>query len=274
MLVGAPAKMELWNTQLRVLSGSATLAAQRMDLLKDVAIETPLELPDLLEGLTSLEAFHVEISERTIPLMTDLAAVANRSFAEVAQVLGKVIAGSPQAITRSLPVLAIDPFEFKALAKELGSKSEALWQIIKRDFEGFAKESALTVIGVFSNIKDSIFVIMSEMGEGTMDAMRDVLQGTMDWLEVLRHSPERLEELRNKVRLATDTVVQMGTALVDGAVFVSNLTKAVGGLVTILKVLAAIMVLRVAQGMFMFFRNINPVLAVIAVAIPLISLLW
>jgi len=229
-LAKAPMQMELWNKQLVVLSGNATLAAERLELLKIVAIETPLELPDLFQGLTTLQAFNVEISERTIPLMTDLAAVSGRTFQEVSEVIGKVIAGSPTAITRSLPTLAINPMEFKALAAELGSRSEALFQMIQEKFEGFAKESATTVIGVISNIKDAYFVIMADLGEALMVPLRETSQAIMDWLMLLRESPERLRELQDKVMLIGDELVQMTKSVWSAFVAVNKFTQAIGGL--------------------------------------------
>jgi len=72
LLVAAPAQLELWNAQLVTLSGSATIAAEKLELLKTVAIETPLELPDLFQGLTTLRAFNVEMSDRTLPLILTL----------------------------------------------------------------------------------------------------------------------------------------------------------------------------------------------------------
>lgn len=274
MLVDAPTKMELWNTQLRVLSGSMTLAAKRMELLKDVAIETPMELPDLLEGLTSLVAFDVEISERTLPLLTDLAAVSGRAFTEVAQAIGKVIKGSPQAITRSLPVLAIDPNEFKRMREDLGSASEAIWQIIERDFKGFAKESATTVRGIFSNIKDAYFVIMSEAGQGAMDALRGIAQATMDWLQELRRSPQELARFRSNVRLITDDLMSFGKLLISVAKGVNTLANAVGGLGRVIQVLIAIGFIKMAWSMGVALAAMNPLTAMIAAMVPLMALLW
>jgi hypothetical protein len=244
----APMQMELWTKQLIVLSKNATLAAERLELLKRVAIETPLELPDLFQGLTTLQAFSVEISERTIPLITDLAAVSGRTFREVAEVIGKVIAGSPTAITRSLPTLAIDPNEFKRVAAELGSRSEALWQIISGKFEGFAKESATTVIGVLSNIKDAWFVIMADIGEGALGPLRKAIQSIMDYLEELRHSPARLKKIENQVRLITDSLVEFAKSIVRGAQAVGRIVEFMGGFRVVLGTIIFLLGQRVLAG--------------------------
>jgi len=252
-LLRAPMQMELWNKQLVVLSKNATLAATRLELLKRVAVETPLELPDLFEGLTTLQAFAVEVSERTIPLITDLAAVSGRTFREAAEIVGKVIAGSPTAITRSLPTVAINPMEFKALAAELGSRSEALFQIIEEKFKGFAKESATTVIGVLSNIKDAWFNIMASIGEGAMMPMRDALQDVMDWLIKLYQSPARLEALKNQIRLIVDELVTFIRSLIAGGIKVRDFVAHLGGFRV---VLSTLVVLLAMKSLAMFARLI------------------
>jgi hypothetical protein len=289
-LAQAPMQMELWNKQLVVLSGNATLAAERLELLKRVAIETPLELPDLFQGLTTLQAFNVEISERTLPLITDLAAVAGRTFQEVAEVIGKVIAGSPTAITRSLPTLAIAPAEFKALAAELGSRSEAIFQLIEEKFEGFAKESATTVIGVISNIKDAYFVVMADIGEALMVPLRESTQAIMDWLMELRSSPARLRELQDKVMLVGDELVRMVEAMWNAVVVVMKFTDAIGGLnvaiagllsyivgrALVLKILAISAAVKTAQvGMAAWVvRGFNPWITGAGVVLGLLGALY
>jgi len=139
--------------------------------------------------------------------------VAGRTFSEAAAVAGKVIAGSPQAITRSLPTMALSPDEFKRRAVEMGSRAEALFSMIEERFEGFAKKSAQTSKGIASNIKDSFFVIMSEVGEGSLGPIRAVLQATMDWLEKIRASPARLSEVQSQLRVVAQNMVNFANAI-------------------------------------------------------------
>jgi len=247
LLVGAPAQLELWNAQLVTLSGSATIAAEKLELLKTVAIETPLELPDLFQGLTTLRAFNVEMSDRTLPLIADLAAVSGRTFQDISEVVGKVIQGSATAITRSLPTVGIDPKEFRRLSEELGSRSEALFQIIERRFKGFAKESAKTTIGLVSNIKDAIFVIAADVGEGLLASFRPAVQSIFDFLNRLREDQEFLTEWRERLfgvgRAIVDLAESIGkltATLVSLFRVVANVVDRLGGLKTVLIGLASI----------------------------------
>lgn len=247
LLVGAPAQLELWNAQLVTLSGSATIAAEKLELLKTVAIETPLELPDLFQGLTTLRAFNVEMSDRTLPLIADLAAVSGRTFQDISEVVGKVIQGSATAITRSLPTVGIDPKEFRRLSEELGSRSEALFQIIERRFKGFAKESAKTTIGLVSNIKDAIFVIAADVGEGLLASFRPAVQSIFDFLNRLREDQEFLTEWRERlfgvgreVVALAESIGKLTATLVSLFRVVANGVDRLGGLKTVLIGLASI----------------------------------
>lgn len=273
-LVEAPAQMELWSKQLRTLTGSATVAAQRLELLKDVAIETPLELPDLFEGLTALQAFRTEISERTLPLIADLAAVSGRKFREVAEVVGKVIAGSPQAITRSLPTLGINPIEFRQLADEMGSRAEALWAIITDRFQGFAKESADTTLGVLSNIKDAFFVVMADIGGGGLAPFRDLLYDIFNALQRLRNDPARLNDLANKFRLVATAITGTLRSMGEMTMKTKELAEAVGGLKVILAVLAALMTGALLTALATVTAAIAKFLAVVAVGTLSNPLAW
>lgn len=247
LLVGAPAQLELWNAQLVTLSGSATIAAEKLELLKTVAIETPLELPDLFQGLTTLRAFNVEMSDRTLPLIADLAAVSGRTFQDISEVVGKVIQGSATAITRSLPTVGIDPKEFRRLSEELGSRSEALFQIIERRFKGFAKESAKTTIGLVSNIKDAIFVIAADVGEGLLASFRPAVQSIFDFLNRLREDQEFLTEWRERlfgvgreVVALAESIGKLTATLVSLFRVVANGVDRLGGLKNVLIGLASI----------------------------------
>lgn len=266
-LASAPAKLELWNTQLRALIGNATTAGEKMALLKTVAIETPLELPDLVKGLVVLQAFRVEVSEHTLPLIADLAAVSGRTFEDVAEVIGKVIAGSAPAITRSLPTLGIDPNEFKKLAAELGSRSEAIFQIIGEKFGGFAKESSKTVIGVLSNIKDAFFVILADIGSGLLPLERQIFGGVFDSLQTLRGNQPALDAMRVSVRLVVDDFVKGVKAAIAFAQSIGKVTEAFGGLKSILEVIAGMWLGRLIAGIVMAIAETNPwVIALTSVA--------
>ena len=243
ILIKAPAQMELWNAQLRTLTGSAGVAAQKLDLLKRVAIETPLELPDLFQGLTTLKAFNVEMSERTLPLIADLAAVSGRTFQDVSEVVGKVIQGSATAITRSLPTLGINYQEFRALADQLGSRAEALFTIIEGRFRGFAAESAKTTLGIVSNIKDAVFVIASDVGQGLLSAFQPTVKAIFDYLNRLREDPIALENLRERLFgigqgmvEASKRTYELAINLKDLIATVARAVDSVGGLQTVMAV--------------------------------------
>lgn len=250
VLVKAPAQFELWNTQLRTLTGNATLAAQRMQLLQDVAIETPLELPDLFQGLTTLQAFNVEISDRTLPLITDLAAISGRTFQEAAEVVGKVIQGSAQAITRSLPTFGISPDEFKARAEELGSRADALFSITEERFKDFAKESALTTIGIVSNIKDAFTVIAAEAGKGLLVAFRPAVKEVFRFLETIRKDKGALRDFQEQLFDVGRSLVNIVETLKDASKAVRDFSRPVLGLIDALggweSVLSVLIGLKVA----------------------------
>lgn len=261
-LFQAPAQMELWGTQLRVLVGNATAAGEKLKLLQDVAIESPQNLKDLVEGLVTLTAFHVETSQRTLSLITDLSAVTGRSFREVAQVVGKVIQGSPQAITRSLPVLGIDPQEFKRVAAETGSRATALFQIIEQKFKGFAAESTNTILGLVEKIKDTFFVLMSTLGSGLIPIMRETLGGIFEFANRLRQDPAAMEQYRVKVRLLAEDLLAMGRNAATAAGFIKRLWDFAGGLHTALTVLAGLGIARLIAALI----NMNKIGAVVTIA--------
>jgi hypothetical protein len=267
VLATAPAKMELWSTQLATLIGNATVAGEKLELLKDVAIETPLELPDLFEGLTTLKAFDIEMSTRTLPLIADLAAVSRRTFREVSEVVGKVVAGSPTAITRSLPTLGINPIEFRKLEDELGSRFDALFQIIARKFEGFAKRSSLTLIGKLSNIKDAFFVIASDIGDAILFPVKEKVSLVLDAIESIRRSPEALEKLENKMRSVVDLTMRGAEAMVSFGKGVAKVTEAVGGLTAVLATVGAVAAGGVLGKVLSLVSKISPKKALITAAL-------
>lgn len=270
-LVQAPAQMELWNAQLRTLSGSATLAAEKLKLLQTVAIETPLELPDLFQGLTTLRAFNVEMSDRTLPLIADLAAVSGRTFQDISEVVGKVIQGSATAITRSLPTIGIDPKVFRQRAEEVGSRAEALFQLIEERFKGFAKESAKTTIGIVSNIKDAAFVIAADVGEGLLAAFRPLVQNTFDFLNALREDESALQDFKvtlfgvgQSIKFFLTDLKDVGMALGELLGPIRDLVSELGGLKTII---SALIGLKVGQAFFGIATRITLGIAGITTAI-------
>lgn len=264
-LFQAPAQMELWNTQLRVLVGNATQAAEKMRLLQTVAIESPQNLKDLVSGLVTLTAFHVETSQRTLSLLTDLAAVTGQTFQHVSEVAGKVIQGSPQAITRSLPVLGIDPKEFRRVAAETGSRATALFRIIEEKFAGFASESTNTILGLVEKIRDTFFVLASEIGSGLIPIMRQALTGVFEWMNELRNSPEALERMRVKIRILGEAIVTWGQRILAVIKFLKMLYDSIGGISTIIFVLAVTNLPRLAA-MLTSLTLMNPWLLGLAAA--------
>jgi len=245
VLFQAPAQLELWNKQLTTLAGSANIAAEKLRLLQDVAIETPLELPDLFQGLNTLKAFNVEIEERTLKLITDLAAVSGRTFQDVSEVVGKVIQGSATAITRSLPTLGINTQEFRELASEIG-RSAALFQIIEERFKNFASESANTTIGIVSNIKDAIFVIAADVGQGLLTAIRPAVEGVFEFLQNLRDDEDTLQRYRDTLFdvgqdlvAITRGLAALTRALLDLRPIVKEVLDALGGLKSVIAFLVA-----------------------------------
>ena len=161
--------------------------------------------------------------------------------------MGKVIQGSATAITRSLPTVGIDPKEFRRLSEELGSRSEALFQIIESRFKGFAKESAKTTIGLVSNIKDAIFVIAADVGEGLLASFRPAVQSIFDFLNRLREDQEFLTEWRERLfgigRAIVDlseSIGRLSATLVSFFKIVADGVDRLGGLKNVLVALASI----------------------------------
>lgn len=166
-LVNSNAQLELFHTQLRVLTGNAERARRQMEMLLLVTIETPFVFDDLTKAMVRLTAFGTGTA-RSLKAVTDWAAAMNETATESAEAFGKIVLGSPMT-RRLLETRGIPMALFNRMLQETGDRAKAIERSVDIMFGGTAIATSKTFLGVLTNISDMWFQIAALAGKPLFD---------------------------------------------------------------------------------------------------------
>lgn len=200
--VANAAMFEGMENQLAVLIGSFDGAKQRMADLRKLAVETPFELPGLVEANRLLETFTEGTYSSMAAMRTigDAASAVGQPIKDVAFWVGRLYSGlkggTPvgEATARLAEMAIITPKlkgSIDALAESSnkgGSNFAAIWGKAEgsmQRFQGAMKIQSRSWDGLMSSISDAWREMTTQLGEPVMTSLKPVLDATMQAIEAL-----------------------------------------------------------------------------------------
>lgn len=227
-VVSAGMYLEQQRSILEALTGSAQQAGNMIAWVRKKALETPFEVPGLIEAVTQLRSVHLNYKKWIDPLGT-LAVMTGRSMSEGLDMATRAIVrlrsgvtGEAMELLRRMKITRED-FAKNGVFFGNGGESlstptkmlDALYNIIQTKFPNVMEKLGKTSVVTFSNMKDaltefylSIAGVSNEgviSSSGFLGSLKSVAQGALEWFT------------NNK-----STVAEWGAAI--GKAFVSVIT--------------------------------------------------
>lgn len=198
MAVNAAANFERLTATFEALTGSATQAKQKMEWLKGFAATSTLEMGDLAEAGTQLQASGLVI-ERIIPLISNMAGAfggGRDKVLELASAFGRLPSGQfgeSKEIFRRFGIgdqdLMAKGIKFDGggqIVSSAGEVMDAVAAIAQQKFGGIGTTMGKTFAVQFSNLKDSFNQMMGQIGESLMPIAKRLIQvftDVMNWVK-------------------------------------------------------------------------------------------
>lgn len=224
--VTANTEFETVTAQFETLLGSAQAAEERIAELEKFGIETPFELPEIVEASRILQVFGGDVlaTGDNLRMIGDIAAGVNRPFQEVAFWIGRMFdalqSGGPfgDAAARLQEMGALSGEarrELEKLQKE-GATGEELWALFNEQvgskFVGNMDRLAKTFVGVTSNLVDLRDRLIRIGGEELFDEVSD---SAKEFLDII--SDEEIGAVLDSLAKAIGKIAEKAAALASSA---------------------------------------------------------
>ena len=210
----AAGKMEDYQIQFETMTKSAQKGQKVLKEVTDFAANTPFELPGLIESSKQLLAFGVD-TENIIPTLTSLgdiaAGVGTEKLPTIVRAFGKIqVKGKASMeelnmlLEAGVPILdelakGYDVSTAKVL--EMSSKGQIGFKDVEDALKRLSSETGMfggmmgrlstTLNGQFSNLKDNIFQVSSEIGKSLLPMAKNIITAFNNALGSI--TPEKIE---------------------------------------------------------------------------------
>lgn len=267
--VQAAADFEQLNATLVTLTGSATIAKQKLDFVRQLALPSTLTFKQLADAGTQLEAFGVKM-ERGLPMIAKLSAafgVKDKGVIdELSRAIGIIKSGHmPEMEVRGRFGLANQDFEKQGIKFDKGGQMlssaratfEALERIVDTKYPGILKKMENTTNARLSTLQDRWEEVMRRIGAVIIIHLTPALEMVTNLIERMTKG--------NKIEVWLNAIANMlnrlrGIAIVLAAVLAGIIAfNMVLGFVTLVKTVfglaAAFMAAAASAGAFMAFAS-------------------
>lgn len=226
--VEANAQFETYRTQFETLLGSAEAARTRIQELAQFGIETPFELPEIVEASRVLQTFGgtALATGENLRMIGDIAAGVNQPFKDVAFWIGRMYdalqSGRPwgEAGMRLQEMGAMSGqarAELESLQKS-GASGEEIWQrfneLVGARFTGNMERLASTLQGIISNLNDFRDNLIRIGGEAVFEETRENAQRLLEIIS----APEMRKAFENMAKALGEAAARMEDLLTSGAI--------------------------------------------------------
>ncbi|MCK9600612.1 MAG: tape measure protein [Sphaerochaeta sp.] len=194
MLEGA-GEVERYRAILETVTGSAEVAGQKLDWLREFAEKTPFELPGLMDAAVKLEAYGFA-AEEYMTVLGDTAAAMGKDVGDAVEALADATMGEFERLKefgiKATTEGAQIAFNYtdksgqqqKALVDKnnkemIASTLTAIWN---ERYEGAMEKMSTTWEGMVSNLKDSWSTVMADVGASIMPTMKPFLTEVIDFV--------------------------------------------------------------------------------------------
>ena len=239
--VGVNAQFETFETQFQTLLGSADAAKERLEELAQFGVETPFELPEIVEASRTLQTFGGDVlaAEENLRLIGDAAAGVNQPFNAVAFWVGRMYdaiqSGRPfgEAAAR-LQEMAILTGPLRAELERMqktGKDGAEIFAFFSEQvgdrFTGNMERLSQTFGGILSNIADFRGELVRVAGAPIFEMVKGFLA---DFLQLLNENEPQLVAVGQSVSEIIVLLASIPRGLFEGLDPGNTLTKVNDGL--------------------------------------------
>lgn len=218
-VVGANAQFETYTTQFQTLLGSTDAAKARMEDLAKFAVETPFELPQVVEASRTLEVFGGKTlaTGDNLRIIGDIAAGVNQPFQDVAFWIGRMYdamkSGRPfgEAAARLQEMGAMSGktrAQLEQMTKS-GASGEEMWakfsETVGAKFTGNMVRLSKTFQGIMSNLNDFQANLMRVGGE----PLFETIKGDAEKLLSILSEPAMQDAAQNLAKALGEAAAQL-----------------------------------------------------------------
>lgn len=225
--VAANAQFETFETQFTTLLGSVDAAKERLEDLSRFGVETPFELPEVVEGSRLLQTFGGDALAATenLRMVGDLAAGVNQPIQSLAFWIGRMYSalqgGQPfgEAAMRLQEMGVLTPelrTEMEKLQKS-GAEGNEIWErfseVAGGKFAGNMERLSKTFQGVMSNLADFQGFLLRVGGAPFFETIRD---GAIEFLDILNDNEAVLTDIATGIGEIASIVVSEFRDMLSG----------------------------------------------------------
>ena len=262
--MGLDFSMELEKSKIAftTMTGSATIAQQTLDDLKQFSATTPFQFPDIVAASKKLMAFGVSAGalQNRLRMLGDIAAGANVPIGEIANIFGKIKAKGKamteeimQMAERGIPIVQTLADKFGVSTAEIlkmAEQGQLSFDVIDSAlnsmtasggiFQDMMANMSETTAGKLSTLKDNFLLLVGAIADKLRPQIEIMIDKTMEWLEWIKSLDRKTIE--NAIH-----VTKWGAAIVASFVIIKKVIGFIKGLITIYRALTSVQIIQQAM---------------------------
>ena len=194
-VVDAAAEVESVHTRLlTVYRGNQQMADEMLAWAKEFAASTPYQLQQVSGATATLEMLGLS-AKRWLPLVGDLAAAMGRDLEETAMGVGRAVSSGGANLALLSRGYAITAEQLKAAGWTGERSAEALGDALERLLKsgrtaGGMERLSHTFEGLVSNLKDQVFLLLSEVGEPLLKILKEDIAAILARIKEMKRTGE------------------------------------------------------------------------------------
>lgn len=266
-LVDAAGDMQATRTSFTTLIGDAEKAKQTLDSLFQLEQQTPLDLPEILEGSKRLLAMGTA-ADKLVPtfrMLGDVAAGVGKeklpqlilAFGQI-QSRGKLMGTELRQLTEAGFNLADAMGVSTSKLDEMVSQGEVSFEMVRQGFEkatseggrfhGLMDQLAQTTPGRLSTLESSIFKLQVALGEALLPAVNKIIDALIPAIEAFARWAQEHQNLVAIGITAALVLGAIGAAIIALIPIIAGITATfsalsivLGGVISVIGVIIAIL---------------------------------
>ncbi|TPG71170.1 hypothetical protein EEL31_23875 [Brevibacillus laterosporus] len=244
--VDSNADMEQYQNTLSVVLKDSEKAKEMLSWANKFAIETPFEIPEIVEGTVKLEAYGMKAKE-VLGITGDMASVMGKPLMQAIEAVADAQTGELErlkefGITKKMIEAQSQKMKLKVIDKkgsitDVDGFNKALFALMDERYKGGMDMQSRSYKGMISNLQDFMGNMGRELGKPIFDSLTVGLKKVIDITDELQNSGT-LNDWTNKGKLAIQSFIDKAQsgyravyALIAGNSFdaVVNLSNFFGG---------------------------------------------
>lgn len=179
-LIKINSEMEQFEISLQTTLGSLTAAKQEMAGIVEFAKETPYEIKQVTDAVVKLRAYSMD-SDKWLEPLGNAASAFGRDITDAVEMAADAVQGM---FRRALSYgIRMDREMFKQGGKYAGmTYAEALMMELEKRFKGGMELQAKTLKGIWSNLKDTLYIQFQEATSPIYGIIKKQVQNLYEYL--------------------------------------------------------------------------------------------